>query len=150
MYYSYVILGGPLSHYIAFEWFNVEVVDEAPTSDPEYGSIGLNLRVNGVSKTLFSANFEYNLYRTIRASGANGSELYLSAADENWGIGTFVLPPSSSNAWKEGDILYTTRRPGTLTITSWSKTKAEGTFTFPAEDSGGNDIVVEGDFQYPP
>lgn len=150
VYYSDLVNGNPESGFIGFKWFNVEVVEEAPTSDPEYGSIRLNLRVNGVSKTLFSANFEYNLYRTIRASGANGSELYLAAGDQNWGVGTFVLPPSSSNAWKEGDKLYTAVRPGTLTITSWSKTKAEGTFTFPAEDSGGNDVVVEGDFHYPP
>lgn len=149
VYYSDTVGTNPLSGYIGFTWFTVNVVDDGPVSEPDYGPIRLNLRANGVAKTIISSMFEYNLYRTIRATGANGSELFLSPGDMEWRVGTFILPASSTNVWKEGSSTYFASKPGTLSITSWSKSRAEGTFSFEATGTGGT-VLVEGDFHYPP
>ncbi|MBS1538423.1 MAG: hypothetical protein JST20_11830 [Bacteroidetes bacterium] len=156
IYYSRISYPSPNSGFIGFKWFDIEAVEDNTPIEPEYGPIKINLKIDGVSKAMPTAYTEYSLYRVIRAndglgSGALGNELYVSPGSVQWGVGSFILPASSNNVWKEGLSTYFASKPGVMTISSWSKAKYDGTFSFEATNSNlGKTVKVEGDFHYPP
>lgn len=154
--YSQIINSNPNSGYIGFKWFDIEAVEDNTPSEPEYGPIKLNLKIDGIVQTMPTAYTEYSLYRVIRGNNGVGSggfdkELYVSPGDVKWGKGNFILPASSNNVWKDGTNIYFASKPGSMSISTWSKTKFDGTFTFEATNSQlGKTVTVEGDFHYPP
>lgn len=145
------------SGYIGFKWFDIEAVEDDNTPlEPEFGPIKLNLKVDGVIMAMPKAWTEYSLYRVIRGTDDLGNgildkEIFVSPGDVKWAEGSFILSASTNNALKDGLTSYIASKPGKLIISSWSKEKYDGTFSFDATNSStGKTVKVEGDFHYPP